>query len=207
MTPAFEPEHVVVDMDDVTLNFVEGVLEVANRDYDVQLRASDVVGWNFGEYGLDAALGQDWWKWLEEHAWLWAEKFRPVPGAIGGIEKLRRAGHWVEALTMKPPWAEWTVWHWIAKYRVPFSQVTLAPWHSTKNGEPVKKSSLTKGRILIDDRDKNINEWTESRPGRIGIIYTRAHNRHHSLRERQYRADDWHEVLAIIERVAEGVYV
>lgn len=192
---------IAIDMDDVVVDFTGMVVDVVNRDYGVALSREDVRSWEFGQYGLNEALGEDWWEWVQRHAWLWATKAKPVPGALGGIEKLRAAGHELEILTSKPEWAEWVVWYWFGKYRPPVQRVTIIPLkRDPKSGFGMDKASASSADILIDDRDKNVFEWVNSDPSRFGILFRAPWNDATDLigTERIVRAQDWGEVLRTI---------
>ena len=98
--------HIAVDLDGVVVDFIGGVLNVIEKETAVTIPKRDIKGWNFGDYGPDAALGKDWFEWLRTKDWLWAG-FDAIDGAVGGIQTLRDRGHFVEAITHKPAWAEW----------------------------------------------------------------------------------------------------
>lgn len=187
--------HIAVDFDDVVLDFVAGVCDTVSRDFGVKVCPNDITSWQFGQF-LDKYIGQDWWSWLEEHAWLWGEKFKPVPGALGGLEKLRRDGHRVELLTSKPAWAEDQVWVWLARYKPKLTQVTIVPLDAYK-------PDYTEAQLLIDDRDKNITEWVDSSPSRLAVLYTRPHNRGwQDVPEQAQRVYSWTGVLSAVAGAA-----
>src|SRR6185436_18955262 len=121
-----EPLHVALDLDDVVLDFVGGVCEVVSRDFGIAVVREDIVNWNFGQF-IDHIIGRPWFEWLEDHSELWGDKFRPIVGAIGGIEKLRRDGHYLEIVTSKPGWAEDATWDWLAKYKPRVHRLTIVP--------------------------------------------------------------------------------
>lgn len=196
-----EKLHVVLDLDDTVLDFTPGVIEAVNRDFDVTINARDKKNFEFGQY-LDHIIGRDWWEWLEDHAHIWGEKFTPVPGALGGIEKLRAAGHWLELVTAKPDWAEDQVWVWLAKYKPRVHQVTFAPM------KEVSKADLSPdGDVLVDDRPENCLEWAAT--GRLAILFSRPDNldyaRFEPLPDHIVRAHGWSSVLRTIELEAEEV--
>jgi len=193
--------HVVLDLDDVVLEFTSGVIDAVNRDFGVNIDARTKTEYSFGQY-LDQHIGRDWWEWLEDHAWLWGEKFKPVDGALGSIEKLRAAGHWIELVTAKPEWAEDQVWVWLARYKPRVHQVTFAPM------QDVSKADLSPdGDVLVDDRWENCLEWAET--GRLAILFSRSDNaqygRFESLPDHIVRANNWASVLRTIELEAEDV--
>lgn len=202
---------VALDMDDVVLAFTEGVISVINRDYDVQLSRENVRDWYFGRYGLDEALGRDWWDWMKEHAWLWSEKFKPVPGAIGFVEDMRRNGYDLELITSKPPWAEHHVYSWLGKYFKGPSFNRVIIHDSTQSSEaPVTKAALSDADVLVDDRDKNVMEWVESDPHRTAILFDAPWNQSMWTGEhvaepydRIFRARNFHEVRDILAQLEE----
>lgn len=203
---------VCIDADDVTVDFVGLVCAVVSRDFDVQppVTKEDVTSWNFGQF-LDQYIGKDWWEWWESRAVLWGTKAKPIPGALGGIEKLRRDGHRLELLTSKPPWAEQAMYVWLGRYAPQVHQVTMVPLGGDK-------TKWTQGDILIDDRDKNVTEWVQSRGDRVALLFDAPHNREFAERveselpralprtltdyqiNRILPVKDWHEVL---ERIGE----
>src|ERR1041385_6223805 len=179
-------------MDDVVLDYVVGVCEVVSRDFGVEVKPEDVTDWNFGQF-LDEHIGIDWWEWMEQHAWLWEQKFKPVPGALGGIEKLRRDGHRLELLTSKPKWAEAAVWGWLARYmRAPgFQRVTILPV-AGREPAPTKAEAST-SYLLVDDKFENCRDWAET--GRPALLYGRPHNHAAPSVEGIHRVQDWSAVL------------
>ena len=185
--------HIALDMDDVVLDFVKGVLETVNRDFDANVKPEDITDWNFGQF-INPIIGYDWWEWLEGHAHVWGDKFKPVPGAIGGIVTLRRAGHYIEIVTSKPEWAEDATWDWFAKYKVRPHRLTLVP---LIDGVAPKKSEVTDARVLVDDRFENCEEFAAK--GRAAILYNRPHNLGYEKTPGGVeRAADWSEVLNLL---------
>jgi 5'(3')-deoxyribonucleotidase len=184
--------HIALDLDDVVLDFVAGILETVNRDFDANVQPSDITDWNFGQF-IDDIIGQPWFEWLEEHAWLWGQKFKPVQGALGGIEKLRRAGHYIEIVTAKPPWAEDATWAWMARYKPRVHRLTIVPVDHIS-----KKYEITDADVLVDDKWENCSEWAAD--GRPAILYNRPHNFHYGAPpEGVLRADDWNDILGIFD--------
>ena len=187
-----EPLWIALDLDDVVLEFVAGVCETVNRDFGVNVRPEDVDSWDFGKF-LDEHIGYSWWTWLEEHAFVWGDKFKPVPGALGGIEKLRRAGHRLEIVTAKPEWAEDQLWIWMAKYKPRVHQVTIIPVERIS-----KKQDATDADVLVDDKWENCVEWAKD--GRPAILYARPHNAGFGDPPSGIvRASSWGRVVEIVE--------
>ena len=136
-------KHVALDMDDVVLDFVGNLVNIVNTEYGTDLKREDIDDWDLNKF-LNGVVGENWWAWWERRDWLWA--LAPaVPGAIGGIEHLRRNSWYIELITAKPRWAEAQTWRWLGKWRPPVHSVTI-----TDIG--VNKSTVTDARILVDDK-------------------------------------------------------
>lgn len=186
--------HLAVDLDDVVVNFFPHVLACLKREYGIDISMEQITDWDdnpvkhlriFGE-------GRDWWDWLRGRDWLWA-KADAIEGAIGGIDTLRRQGHYVEGLTSKPEWAEWCVWAFCGKWRPPFNRLTIAPL-----GE--RKVDLSDAEILIDDAPHNVAPWVAAPNGRSAILFDKPWNANVPIDPiTTARAKNWADVLRIVE--------
>ena len=183
--------HIAVDMDDVVVDFVGGLCAAIRTEYDIELYPEDITQWDLQPI-LDPIIGRNWWAWLREREWLWAN-FGVVPGALGSIDLLRREGHYMELVTSKPLWAEHNVWKWLGKWRPAFQQVTVTnPDHN--------KADWTDADIIIDDKMENCAGFIAT--GRKAILFTRPHNANQVLIPPLHRATGWHEVRAIIREIS-----
>lgn len=205
--------HIAVDLDDVCMEFWSSILKCVEKEYGVHYDYEQTLNWDknslkeadvFGE-------GRTWWEWLQERDWLWAQ-FPAVDGAVGGVQRLRQRGHFVEALTSKPAWAEWTVWSWLGKWRIPFNRVTIVP-------SGTRKCDVSGSEILVDDYNVNCTSWAEV--GRTAIMFTRPWNKDIHARAgvsascavpiagsfhsggRIYRANNWTQVLDVVRSLEE----
>ena len=174
-------------MDDVMMEFYSSVHACIGKEFGVYFDYNAVTHWD------DHALkqtdlfgdGRTWWDWLKERDWLWAT-FTAVEGAIGGVHQLRRAGHYVEAVTSKPSWAEWTVWAWLGKWRPEFNRVTIV-----SSGQ--KKSDFTDADVLVDDNVDNCLDFITK--GRRAVLFTRPWNGEFVPDSRNPRCDTWVQVV------------
>jgi len=183
-------KHLAIDLDDVILDFVDsGIIRCINREFDAGLIAErDITDWDLSKV-LDPIVGGSWWDWWRKRDWLWAQ-CDAVPGAIGGLQKLRDAGHYLEVVTSKPEWAEAQTWRWLGKWRPPVHQVTII-------GMGESKADSTDADIIIDDKPENCFEFLED--GRQAILFDRPHNRAAELRPGMDRVFNWRGMATGLE--------
>jgi deoxypyrimidine-specific 5' nucleotidase type C protein (NT5C) len=161
--------HLAIDLDDVVLDFMPSVMESFYREYGIRPEF-DGQPWGematkFYKHPLFLESGyKSWWDWLRDREWLWAT-FPAVPGAIGGIKRLRADGHYVECVTSKPEWAEHNVWKWLGKWRPSFQQVTIVT-----TGEA--KIDMTDADVIVDDKQETVQDFRNN--GRYGILFDRS---------------------------------
>jgi len=189
-------KHVAVDLDDVTVDFVPGLLRSYAIEFDEVYEYSDPWGpemvafFTKGTPKLRAAGYGDAWEWLRERDWLWAQ-FPAVDGAIGGVSTLRERGLFVEALTSKPKWAEPQVYRWLGKWRPAFQRTTIVPV-----GE--SKLDYSDADLIIDDRLKTCVEFLEA--GRQAIWFDR-HDTGTKVPNGAWRARDWDGVIVNVNHI------
>lgn len=186
--------QVAIDLDDVTVDFFQGVIDSMYREFDVLILKEDVVTWDDNPVKLFdwKSWGyKSWWDWMRQRDWLWAT-FPAVPGAIGGIHRIRAAGHYVECVTSKPSWAEPMVQKWLGKWRPDFNRVTIVDLDHPKH-------EVSPADILVDDKPDNILGWVASADDRLGILYDQPWNRDMEMGERMVRARSWQEVVESID--------
>jgi hypothetical protein len=164
--------HVALDMDDVVVDFEQGILRSIQIEYGVELQSPEwtPTGSTLSELGREYFGRGGFWGWMKERDWVWAT-FQPVPGAIGGIRRLRQDGHTIELVTSKPEWAEPQVWRWLGKWRPPVNRVTLM-----RTDEGTKAEACPTADILIDDRPANCQSFLDD--GRMAVLFDRSNNRY-----------------------------
>lgn len=179
--------HIAVDMDDVLLDFMGGLQHAIKTEYGVIV--PDFTKWDVNEL-LDPILGKSWWKWMRERDWLWSN-FPAIDGAIGGLTQLREDGNFIEIVTSKPEWAEYTVWKWMGKWRPPVNRVTIVEMDQ-------HKVDMTDADLLLDDKPQNVDEFAEE--GRIGVLFGRSHNRDSVVHPDVIRVDGWRNAVELIRQ-------
>lgn len=195
--------HVALDLDDVCVDFFNGVVDAFTREYGVR-PPFDGSPWGpdahaFTKHPLLLASGYDsWWDWLRDREWLWAN-FPAIPGAIGGIQLLRAQGHYVEIVTSKPDWAEHNVWKWLGLWRPAVNAVTI-----TKKDE--RKVDRTAADLIIDDKLQTCLEFVDE--GRKAVWFNRGPAGIPPLARafvpplHLFEAHNWEEVIEIVRRTA-----
>lgn len=183
--------RIAIDIDDVVMDFWRSLESSVATEYGIELDYEANKQWDEAPLKHLDIFGVDrgWWDWLRDRDWVWAT-FRPVPGAIGAIDSLRRNGYYVELITKKPDWAEWTVWKWLGRWRPAANRVTII-------GSDQNKAEYSDADLLIDDNIDNCIDWL--RTGRPIILFDRPWNREVPIQLRdQYRAENWRAVLELI---------
>ena len=187
--------HVAVDLDDVCLDFTGGVKRSVEIEYGVQV--PEITAWNLHDT-LDPIIGHSWWKWMKARDWLWPN-FPAIPGAVGGIQRMRDAGHYVELVTSKPLWAEAAVWKWLGKWRLPVQRVTIVDMNT-------RKVDATDADGIVDDKPETTLDFAQD--GRFAIMFARSHNESVYQSEQKYEeagvvvAKDWNDVVRLVEEEA-----
>lgn len=191
--------HIAVDLDDVTMDFWRSVCASINLEYGLAIDPEQTRDWEKNEVKQLTIFGEgrDWWSWLRDRDWIWAT-FKPVPGAIGGVQRLRQQGHYVEAVTKKPEWAEWTVWKWLGLWRPAFNTVTIVPSGGSK-------ASSSQASLLIDDSPDNLTEWVASDQSRTAICFDQPWNRTMPNHSNIFHTYSWEGVLDKVERIANAL--
>lgn len=188
--------HIAVDLDDVVLDFMGGLQEAIKTEYGISV--PNFTKWEIADV-LDPILGKRWWDWMRERDWLWSQ-FPALEGSIGGLVLLRGRGHYLEIVTSKPEWAEYAVWKWLGKWRPPVHRVTIVDLETPK-------IDVTDADVLIDDKVENVNQFDKD--GRLGILFSRTHNRtRDDVGDSVVRAEGWvvgtPNVLSIIDMEMNG---
>jgi hypothetical protein len=179
-------------MDDVLLDFAGGLAHAVWREYGVTV---ELDTWDIAPR-LNPILGQSWWKWMRARDWLWPN-FPAIPGAIGGLTQLRNDGHYLEIVTSKPEWAEFSVWKWLGKWRPPVHRVTIMD-----SGKGQSKLEVTDAALIVDDKPSTVDEWMAE--GRMAILFTgqSSYKRdHEDYTGDALKAKSWSRVVSLVKEL------
>lgn len=123
-----------------------------------------------------------------------------IEGALEGIEKIRKSGHdifWVTAPWWGAPTWEHDRRHWIAK-------------HFSDNHEKVifaHAKYVCAGDIFIDDRIKNINEWSAHNRSGLALVYNQPWNSQKKYMDQEHHRFSWDKIdklLFDLEDIVKG---
>lgn len=193
---------IVVDMDDTLFDYWAGVVtKKVSFEYGIDLtpRLGSEFTWdNNPVKNFFEARGETWWDWMRNRDWLWT-LCKPFPGSIGTINDWRKQGHFVEVLTKKPEWAQWTVPALLAKWRIAVDRVTMQIiTEDPRTYDQAKKHEVSDGLLLIDDNQANLTGWLDA--GRPAICFTQPWNTDFTYPGCS-RADDWTQLRHIVEAI------
>jgi hypothetical protein len=182
------------DLDDCVVNFIGGVRKSFQMEfgeegiptYSGTPWGQEVIDFYHHPYFTECGY-EDWWGWLRDRDWLWGKVFDAMPGAVGAVTRLRHDGWKMEAISTKPKWAEFAVWYFQARWRVPFQRVTIVPM-----GE--RKVDWTDANIIVDDKLATCLEFNNANRSAIWFNQGEAG---HTARPGLYEAKDWNQVISI----------
>lgn len=175
--------RILIDMDDVLEQLIEGWVAYLNRRFGTTVRPEDIRHWTMCDNFPDLTWEQVY-SAVDDPA-LWDEVY-PMPGAVEAVRSLMDAGHeiYVVTATDYPTLA--------AKMdKVLFRYFPMIDWEHviiTRNKQMVR------GDVLIDDGPHNFAGGEYK-----GILFESYHNRtFDEASVGAVRARGWDEVLEII---------
>jgi len=141
------------DMDGVLTDFDERFMKFSNGVSPTEYESKYGIE-KFWEL-IDVTVGVPFWagmKWLGDGKtyWDYIKKYNPIILSAPSKKEESRLGK--------------RIWK---KHNLPDTKMILTPAH-------LKSKYANENSILIDDREKNINQWVEA--GGIGIFHTSASN-------------------------------
>lgn len=133
-----------VDMDGVLADFDKGWIDRWNQDHGTEFEYKNCDHWD-ALTSLTNVSYDEWWEWAQsKHEDLFLN-LDPLPGAVEGVQRLKKAEHDIVIITAKPRWAAGHPSAWLIEHDVPYDEI-----HVTSNKEYVLVD------VLIDDALHNI---------------------------------------------------
>jgi 5'(3')-deoxyribonucleotidase len=189
-----------VDVDGVLSDQISTILPVIRDLYGVHLSHCDIVDWRLrvGPTTIDKVIVS------QQRSEKYVLNQEAIIGAALGISQLITRYRVCIITSRDPLTNEWTK-RWLRMNRIHFDE-----FYSQKDGT---KSHLDHLNILIDDYDKNVLEFLQSKPERKAIIFAQPWNQHinnHHLTKYQkqgrlVQATSWEEIPGLIERLTSEI--
>lgn len=155
-----------IDLDGVVADFTRGWMGFYNPEFGTSLQVEDSVSWN----GLiDLTHFKDmgeFWKWssdLDGRSLFW--HLETFPGAVEALESLDAAGHKIVILTTKPDFAVHDTLEWLARHRLPTTEIHI-----------LEDKWTVECDVYLDDSPIVLPRLVEHRPNSVICRYVRPWN-------------------------------
>lgn len=151
-----------VDIDSVIANPIPAALAKAKQDYNVTLKKSDIIDWNFpigdSHIGriINRGMGKD----------DFVTSMTVIPGAIGALRKLQKAGHEIVLITARNSRTRKATINWLTWKNIPWDEIIF-----TRTGH----KSIHGTAVLVDDYHENVIEFVENTDG-FAFLFERPWN-------------------------------
>jgi len=172
---------ILCDVDGVVADLLSEWVRRYNAKYDDDLSPEDITEWDMHR-NVKPECGTDIHNFLRmPNLYSMVE---PIPGALEGIQELRRRGHRVVFVTAAVVGSMDQKARWLKRhgFLTDLNDLIVA-----------QDKSLVQGQVLIDDGAHNI----ETFPG-YALLYKAPHNEQFVW---PFRADDWAEVIDQIDEI------
>ena len=180
---------IAVDIDDVCADLISAWLKAIKREFSVSLERKDIQSWAINEY-VPKEVGNKVYDLLTAEMYLEVE---PIEGALYGVEALRKRGHRVIFVTSTPKGCEGAKLAWLKRFNFLDDKGAYGDGRVYSDYIECHDKSLIRADLLIDDRDKNIEDF----PGAT-ILFDRTHNRKMVWAS---RAIGWGETVKWVDRI------
>lgn len=115
-----------IDLDGVVADFTKGWMGFYNDEFGTDLQVEHSISWN-GLVDLTHFEGMgEFWDWasdLDGKSLFW--HLETFPGAVDALHSLAADGHHIAILTTKPSFAVHDTFEWLARHRLPTTEVHI----------------------------------------------------------------------------------
>lgn len=185
-----------IDLDDVVIEYVEGLKDFYNLMHFERLHLSDIKEWDLKKSMKKSSSPEAMQALMSSFAH--HEHFKnlpPVPGAAVGIKKLIANGDTPYFITSRNEDVSETTYDWLHRKDLPIERVYFAK----NKANLVDKLGV---KIHIDDSPDHLDRiQMECEPKVSTICYDRPWNRRALFRTAHYRVKNWEEILKTIEEI------
>ena len=154
-----------IDLDGVVADFVGGWTRLYNTEFGAVVDPLDVDHWDAIPDLTHFAHMGDFWRWAAgiDGGSLFSH-LQPYPGAIDALRRLAKR-HSIVIVTTKPRWATHDTFAWIARHRIPTTEVHIA---DEKWRVPCD--------VYLDDGPHVLESLVAHRPDEVVCRYVRPWN-------------------------------
>lgn len=160
-----------IDIDGVLCDLHAPWLRMYNEEYDDTLSKSAITAWDLSKF-VKPECGKRIFDYLDRADALY-DAAPPIAGALGAVERIRKEGFQVYFVTSCDGYGsfdakkDWLVHNGFCETPDEAHKYTIAAF----------SKAMVATDILIDDRDKNCQEFTLSRPGlRLSVLFPQPWN-------------------------------
>lgn len=185
-------KRVGIDVDGVLADFQTPCLSAMSTLLGREIVPTEVTEWDIMKLvpetmhpALDRLLGRRGF----------AESLQPLPGAIRGVDLLRKVA---DVYIVTSPFSASETWvhereKWLNRH------FGIARKHVVHTAAKYTFS----GAMLIDDRPENVEEWAREHPTGVPVLwaahYNNEHKFHPSVHYKTVRTTDWEELAGILD--------
>ena len=180
-----------VDVDGVLADLLGPLFEFFNARYGTAYAVSHMTGWDITDLvpdGDEAGFWADFGREVRVH-----DRLEAYPGAVEGMRELAKGAEVYVVTTYLHSAPTWVYDRdaWIMKrFGIPKSRMvhTAAKY-------------VFGGRMLLDDKPQNVEEWQGEHPSGKGVLWRQPYNESVALgRGIGYEARSWPEVVDLFGR-------
>lgn len=193
---------IAIDLDEVLGDFIKAFLHWYNYNYNAKLSKDDIVAYHLSDLfniSVDEEI-QIIHRMLSEDG---VVQLEPIRGAKEAVKKLAQK-HELYLVSARPEYLRSQTEEWIKKHFAGlFKGIYLTNQSSIKGGREVSKGYICKKlgcNVLIDDGSHHIESVTKA--GAKVIILNRPWNSYHRFPKYIMRANNWDEIIRIINKIA-----
>lgn len=172
--------RILIDMDSIIVNLQGPWLAAYNAEYSDNLTVDKILTWDTHKY-VKPECGKHIYDYLKRPGFFY--NLEPLPGAIEGVERLKRDGHEIYLVTASPDGGASEKIDWVGKW--------LPCLDKVKQTVICHDKFIVDGDVLIDDSPRNLVEWKQSHLRSIAMGIKYPYNDH--LSPYAFLADSWQD--------------